>query len=245
MELQNIYLKKISESLARISACESFLAAYTRSNDIYSLEASVLQVRKAFECVAFAAIAPNKIAYEQFRIKAEEPADYRKDFNARKIIQLLSAVNKDFYPTPLLPAIQQANKQWHFERKTDGFLTKNKFESFYDRLGKFLHADNPWGNDKGTQNLVADLPSVLNQLLGLIELHYTVIRTPEFNGVWVIEASATGSAPRVICGQADGEFVIEKTANKSLQRTAKNAAADFGRYGEMNENHPNSIRSYN
>ncbi len=209
VELQTIYLNKVRETIARLGACNLFLAAHRTSNDVYSLEAAVLQARKALEAVAFAAIAPNKAEYEQFRAEVEKPAYYRKDYNARAILQRLGNINKDFYPTPLLAPTRKADGSWHFERKSDGCLTKEQFESFYDRLGKYLHADNPWGNDKGTQNLVRDLPRVIEQLQALLEWHFTVIRTPQFNGVWVIEVGLGGTAPRVLVGKADGEFVVQ------------------------------------
>lgn len=209
MELQAIYLRKISETIARLGACESFLAMHRASNDVYSLEAAVLQVRKALEAVAFAAIAPNKEEYEAFRAEAEKPADYRKDFNARAILRYLGNINKDFYPTPLLAPTKKPDGSWHFERRSEGFLTKEQFESFYDRLGKYLHADNPWGSDKGMQNLVADLPGVIGQLRVLLQWHFTVIRAPEFNGVWVVEVAPSGAPPRIVVGKADGEFIVQ------------------------------------
>ena len=208
-ELQQMYLRKINEASERVDACASFLSEHARTSSIYEFESSVLQIRKALECIAFASIAPNKTAYEKLRKEADRPTDYRKDFNARKIIQLLSAINKDFYPIPVLPPVKQASGEWHFDRKTNGFLTKKKFESFYDRLGKYLHADNPWGNDKGVQNLVKELPRVIDQVRELLALHFTVIRTPEFNGIWVVEAGPTLSAPRIVYGQANGEFVVQ------------------------------------
>lgn len=210
VELQAIYLSKIREAIARLHACDSFLTVYRTSKDVYSLEAAVLQARKALEAVALAAIAPNKAAYESFRAEAERPADYRKDFNARAILQYLGNINKDFYPTPLLAPTKKADHSWHFERRSEGFLTKWQFESFYDRLGKYLHSDNPWGNDKGVQNLVADLPHIIAQLRLLLEWHFTVIRAPEFNGVWVVEAASGGTAPRILVGKADGEFIVQQ-----------------------------------
>ncbi|MGH8591781.1 MAG: hypothetical protein ACREXX_21435 [Gammaproteobacteria bacterium] len=78
-----------------------------------------------------------------------------------------------------------------------------------DRLGKCLHADNPWGSAKGMQNLLADLPRVIGQLRVLLEWHFTVIRTPEFSGVWVVEAPANGNPPRILLGKAEGEFVVQ------------------------------------
>ena len=209
MTPQNIYLQKIRETIERTGACESFLRGYTASKDIYSLEAAVLQIRKALECMAFAAIAPNRSAYEKLRLKAEERSDFRKDFHARKILRMLTQVNRDFYPMALLPATQQGPGKWHFERKSDGFLTKKRFESFYDRLGKFLHADNPWGNAKGLENLAADLPGVIAQLRGLLELHCTFVRSQRFSYAWVVNAGIKGGAPNIVCGQAEGDFVVE------------------------------------
>ena len=49
----------------------------------------------------------------------------------------------DFYPIPLLPAKKLENGTWHFDRKTGKFFDKNQFIKLYDRLGKYLHADNP------------------------------------------------------------------------------------------------------
>lgn len=209
MKLQAIYLSKVSEALARLSACESFLASYKISVNVFVLEAAVLQMRKALEAVAFAAIAPNKEQYAELRAKSENSADFRKDFNARTILQLLSSVNPDFYPRPISAPIQKAPGQWHFGSREDDSLTKKRFESFYDRLGKFLHADNPWGHDKGLNNLVKDLPDIIAAMRSLLSWHFTAIRTPEFSGVWVIEVPANGAPPRVVVGQADGEFVIQ------------------------------------
>ena len=83
--LQTIYLEKISEALARLSACERFLCAYSPSKDVFAFESAILQMRKALEAVAFAAIAPNKSQYEALRAKPETNSDFRKDYNARSI----------------------------------------------------------------------------------------------------------------------------------------------------------------
>lgn len=208
LEPQEIYLHKMKEVSKRLGACEVFLSEYNRTKSVYFLEAVILQLRKALESISFAAIAPNKNAYEKFRLEAEKPADYRKDYNGRKILQLLRAINKDFYPKPLLPPTKGGGK-WNFERKSDGFLTEKKFKSIYDRLGKYLHSDNPWGDNKGINNLVAAIPALLSEIHALIEIHFTVIRTPEFSGVWVVNVPKNGDHPKIICGKAEGDFVVK------------------------------------
>lgn len=207
-ELQAIYAGQISEVTARLGACEHFLDVQAEKKDLFHFEAALLQLRKAMESIAFASIAPNRAAYEKFRADAEEPADYRKDFNARAILRYLAKINVDFYPTPLLPPVRQADNTVHFGRRTEGALTKNQFETFYDRLGKLLHSDNPWGKDKGAKNLAEVLPNVIAGLRGLLAWHFTVIRSPQFYGVWVVEVPNDGRQPRVLTAQADGDFVV-------------------------------------
>lgn len=210
LELQNIYLSKVTEVTARLGCCDSFLAAHRTNNNVFMLEAAVLQVRKSLEATAFAAISPNRAEYESFRLHAEKPTDYRKDYNARAILQYLARVNSDFYPTPLLAPARLPNGRWHFERRSEGCLMKKQFETFYDRLGKYLHSDNPWAPSKEMQNLSADLPLVVAQLRALLEWHFTVIRTQAFTGVWVVHVPVDGSAPRILTAAADGDFVVER-----------------------------------
>lgn len=207
MDSQKIYLGKVSEAVQRMAASDEYLASYEANRSVPNIESAVLQARKALECVALAAIAPNRGAYEKFRLLAEKPADYRKDYNARAILQYLAKVNPDFYPSPLLPPKQTGPGQLHFDQKTSGYLTKKQFETFYDRLGKYLHADNPWGTDKGVDNLVKALPQISSQLKSLLELHRTIIRTPTFSGVWVVEVPLDGRAPSVTSAAAAGPFV--------------------------------------
>ncbi|QWF70569.1 hypothetical protein KEF85_14760 [Methylomonas paludis] len=208
-ELQTIYLAKISEALARLTASEGFVSSYGESKDVFILESGILQMRKALEAVAYAAIAPNKVQYAEYRAQAEKNTDYTKDFNARSILQFLAKINPDFYPQPASAPINVSPGHWHFDRREDKSLTKDKFEKFYDRLGKYLHSDNPWGDDKGLNNLAKDLPEVIAATRSLLSWHFTTIRAPEFSGVWVVEAPCNGTPPRVIVGKADGEFVVQ------------------------------------
>lgn len=206
--LQSTYLAMVGEAIARLHAADNFLSAYKQTHNLPELEAAILQVRKAFEATAYAAIAPNKKEYEAFRAQADDQPDYRKDYHAGKILAALSKINKNFYPISLLPATKMPDGTFHFERKKSGYLTKKRFESVYDRLGKYLHADNPWGNSKNIQNLVADLPAAINELFGLLELHVTFIQTPEFNGAWVVE-TGRDTGPRIVTGVAPGEFIVQ------------------------------------
>ena len=207
-QLQSIYLSMVEESKGRLEAGQTFLNTYEESKSIHYLEASILQVRKALEAIAYAAIAPNREAYEEFRSQSEEQPDFRKDFRASQIFNLLSKVNKDFYPIPLLPPIKREDGTFHYDRKEDGYLTKTRFSKFYDRLGKYLHAHNPWSNDKQIQNLATDIPEIITEAIELLELHASFIQTPHFKGVWIVSVPNSSKKPYVITGMANGEFVV-------------------------------------
>ena len=207
-QLQSIYLSMVQESKGRLEAAQLFLNTYEESKSVPHLESSILQVRKALEAMAYAAIAPNKEAYEEFRSQSEQQPDFRKDFRASQILHLLYQVNKDFYPIPLLPPIKQKDGTFHYDRKEEGFLTKKRFSKFYDRLGKYLHAHNPWSNDKQIQNLAADIPVIIKETMALLELHASFIQAPHFKGVWIVCVPSNSQKPYVITGMSDGEFVV-------------------------------------
>jgi hypothetical protein len=205
--LQTIYVSMIGEAVVRLDSAEEFLALYSDNEKLPFLDAAILQLRKALELIAIAAIAPDKVAYENLRASNTKDADFTKDYHAAKIFDVLSRVNPDFYPMALAPAELQSDGSWHFNKREGNFLTKKRFERAYDRLGKYLHAHNPWSSNKNLQNLTADLPSIVQHAKGLIHLHARFIRTPTFNGVWIIEAQS--ASPRVITAIANGPYVVQ------------------------------------
>lgn len=202
-----VYLEKMTEVLERLVASEQYLAQFNCSGRAFELESASLQLRKAMEAIAFAAIAPNKQQYEAIRKKGERPADFSKDWQADSIFLALSKVNADFYPDPLLHPVQVAPGNWHYGKPVSGYMNRKAFETLYKRLGKFLHADNPWGRDKGWTHLAQDLPDAITQIRALLSIHRTIIRSSDFNGVWIVEAPSDGTPPRMSRATTDGEFV--------------------------------------
>jgi hypothetical protein len=209
----DIYALMISEAANRLAASTTFLESFRYGKGIAYLEASALQLRKGLETIAFAAIAPNQSAYAAHRAKAERNQDFTKDYHAKWIFNDLGKINADFYPMPVLPGKNIApdgspNNHFHYERKESGYLTKDEFTSVYDRLGKHLHAHNPWSTGDALAGLPEMIAKTLDTAQGLIELHVAFIRMPEFSGVWLVEIPRGSLVPKMILAQADGPYAV-------------------------------------
>ncbi|PCI49110.1 MAG: hypothetical protein COB58_04120 [Thalassobium sp.] len=215
-KLREIYIKQMTEVVTRLNSALSYIRKYSEDDSEADFDSGVLQFRKALEAVAYASIAPNKEKYQAFRAMAHGNKDFTKDFNATKIFYSLSRINENFYPLPINPATMVGEDKMHFERKGSGFLTEKGFQTIYDRLGKFLHANNPWGTNKNVQNLARDINVAIRELRSLLELHVAFIRTKSFTGAWVVEVPESGGKPKIILGEASGEFCVA-AVNKQRQ----------------------------
>ena len=211
MDAPSIYLGKMDEALKRLSASEDFVGQSIRTENVIDLESAALQIRKAMEAIAFASIAPNKQQYEAVRKNAEKPIHFGNDWKADSIFLILEKLNPDFYPNPVSGPTQTSPGHWHYGQVTDGFLTKKNFEVLYKRLGKFLHADNPWGSDKGWKQIQADIPPAIAKIRTLLKKHRTMIRADRYSGVWIVDAPSDGTPSRMIEAMAKGDFIIPKT----------------------------------
>lgn len=206
-DLQKIYADKVNEALFRLNKCEVLINSYFEIRDVLDLESSILHMRKALEILALASIAPNKIKYQEYRAQANKNPDYTKDYKASSILKALSEINSDFYPIPLLPAKKLPDGSWHFDRKRENFFHMNQFIKLYDRLGKYLHADNPWANNKEWENFASVVQKSISSIRELLKLYFTVIRTPEFTGVWVLETR--DNIVQFLIVESKGEFLVE------------------------------------
>lgn len=205
--LKAVYTSSIGEAISRLNAADEFLSDFQERSMVPLLEASILQLRKSLELIAFAAIAPDKRRYAEFRATAEKDPDFTKDYHAAKIFTALSRINPDFYPKPLIPAERQPDSSWHFGVKQSGFLSQKRFGRAYDRLGKHLHAHNPWSGSKNLQNLSAEMPGIIGETRSLLALHARFVRTREFHGVWVVEA--VSEEPKIMTAMTQGACVVQ------------------------------------
>jgi len=207
-KVQDIYISNMENVKRRLSYAENQIALFNETNNYLLLENAILHTRKALECIAYASISPNKKAYSKFRSEAKTPADFRKDYHGGKILKQLSKINKDFYPLPLLEPKSTGVGSWHYDRVNSGYLTKSQFIKLYDRLGKFLHADNPWDNDKGYLNLSKDLPDYFKKIRLLLQVHGTFVQDTKSRHAFVTNMGSEKKKASVLTATAKGEFNV-------------------------------------
>jgi|GEM_PF-4679585 len=147
----SIYVECMEEAKHRLAAAERYAAGATTQPRL-DTESACLQLRKTLELVAYAAIAPHKSKYEQWRTAApKKPGDFRKNFNGREILASLTAINPYSYPRPLAPRVKTTNG-WHYPPFRGEYLSKKRYERVCDKCSVLLHADNPWGNKNSIRN---------------------------------------------------------------------------------------------
>lgn len=135
----SIYLRCIEEAKHRLAFVERFAAGVSGQARV-DTEAACLQMRKALELIAYAAIAPHKARYEAWRKNAVKSGDFRRDYNGRKILHSLATINPYSYPRALAPAVLREGA-WHYDSFKGPYLTKRLYEEVYDRCGRLLHAE--------------------------------------------------------------------------------------------------------
>lgn len=207
-DIEAVYLNNMRDVKRRLRYSEEQIHEFNNTHDYILLENAILHTRKSLECIAYASIAPNKKAYSKFRSEAKKPADFRKDYHGAKILKQLGMVNKEFYPVPLVEPKIVGMRQWHFDRLKDGYLTKSQYIKLYDRLGKFLHSDNPWDNDKGYLNLAKDIPESFKKIRALLQVHATFVQEKERRLAFVVDMGSEEKDVSVLTAVADGAFKV-------------------------------------
>ncbi len=88
----SIYLRCMEEAKHRLAFVERFCAGISGQVRV-DTEVACLQMRKALELIAYAAIAPHKARYETWRKNALQNRDFRRDYNGRRILRSLATIN--------------------------------------------------------------------------------------------------------------------------------------------------------
>lgn len=126
-----------------------------------TIESAYLQFRKILELIAMGSLIANKEIYSQ------EHTNFSRHWNARRILESLERLNPDFYPKPILEEKGGAK----LIDKENGFLTRDDFETLYNRYGALMHTDNPYGDQSDYGDYLAQIPKWRELITGLLNNH--------------------------------------------------------------------------
>lgn len=152
-------------------------------------EFACLQLRKTLEQVAFAALAASRAAYAQKR------PQFAGDWRAKAILEHVEAVHPDFYPLPLVPQ-QVGPGRWHFEVRTEGFLTRDDFIFLYDACSGAIHDWNPFKPGPRVVELRRPIAEWADRIEKLLAFHR--IRLLDQDDILVIELRDSAGKAHVL-----------------------------------------------
>ena len=138
----------------------------TTSYKATNIEFMCLQIRKVLELISMGSLILNK---EEFEAIGQKYAQY---WNARLILQDIERLNPDFYPKPIIevPSTRPGVIN-DLQNKTTGFLTREDFVRVYEKCGKLMHANNPFGSQTDLDYYEAKIPEWENLIIGLLNCH--------------------------------------------------------------------------
>ena len=162
-----LYGDVMSELKGRLFLADDFIVKrLTTGSDITDIEFIALQLRKVMELVALGSIVPNKAKYQKLR------ENFHKDYHARRILVDLEKVNPNFFPKAMLRVpVSGPGADVQVDKRQGVWLTKKRFERQYDKLGKVMHADNPFAQRRPYAALYQQYRELIKNLWELLEFH--------------------------------------------------------------------------
>lgn len=138
----------------------------TTSFQATNIEFCCLQIRKILELIALGSLIANNNHFKEQKIKFET------FWNARLILQDIERLNPNFYPSPIkeTPHSDPTIKM-DLQNLNEGYLTKNDFIKVYEKCGKIMHADNPFGSKTDLDYYEKQIDIWLEQIMTLLNSH--------------------------------------------------------------------------
>lgn len=158
----------VMEEIRRRNSVIGYLLSGT-GNALYratTIESACLQLRKVLELIAFGSLVANRQAYTAVR------ANFRKAWNAKRLLDDLVNVNPNFYPQPMteVPSPTPGVKRNLVVRSHD-YLTKEEFVEAYETCGGAMHAENPFGRKLDFAHLEEKASMWRDRIVALLNTH--------------------------------------------------------------------------
>ncbi|HLI17408.1 MAG TPA: hypothetical protein VKV22_03950 [Rhodanobacteraceae bacterium] len=130
-----------------------------------TVECIYLQLRKVLELVAFGSLVANRVLYSKVH------RNFAKHWNARLLVKDLHRVNPNYYPRAIREVTPEDPAQpVQFVDREDG-LSESEFVELYERCGRVLHADNPFGSKVDWEQYRQEITHWRQKLLNLLNSH--------------------------------------------------------------------------
>lgn len=186
------YCNCMEEAKRRIGLVKSMLAGVvTTGEEAFNVELIFVQLRKTLELIAFASLTANKAKYSVAH------ANFASHWRAKAMLEELEKINPDFFPVPLEPPVTMARGVKHFEKLSEGFLTKSEFVTLYQASSEIIHTRNPFSPKDPVVQIgysVDQWVLRIQKLLGLHLMHLVdggkwIVNIPQEGPVHVYPAS--------------------------------------------------------
>ena len=176
------YLASMNELSLRIDIVQSILKGFkTTGHSGADIEFIALQIRKILELIALASICVNLKSYAKAR------KSFSKDWKAKEILKIIERENPYFYPEPGIQKIDlKTRKVVEIVMLEEGsYLSRSEFESLYDKCCEYLHAKNPYDENKLEYTNIKDyFTNKFERIKKLLNHHHIQLQNPNCK-LWV------------------------------------------------------------
>ena len=129
-------------------------------------ESLSLQLRMIIESVALASLSANKDLFEA------EGSKFKEYWKANRIFEDIEAKNPDFFPKPIneIPSGVPGVKN-EITNVEDGFMTRDEMLEVHNRCCDFLHAPNPFAEERDYREFLRQAPNWMTRIMKLLNSH--------------------------------------------------------------------------
>ena len=163
----NAYINMMEEIKYRVNVIAGLING--KINMMYNItqaESTALQIRMIIESIALASLSANKSLFEQ------EGDKFKEYWKADRIFEDIEKQNPDFYPKPIkeLPSNIPGIKTESIDIE-DGFMTRNEIIQVHQHCCDFLHAKNPYAQERDYEGFMSQIPNWLDRIMRLLNNH--------------------------------------------------------------------------
>ena len=127
-----------------------------------TVEFLALQLRKIIEQIVLSSLITNSEKYREYYNKLGSV--WRIDYICKDIEE----INEDFFPTPVVD-----DHEAHELKDRDGCINKEKLLEAHTKMGKLLHAENPFGTEIDYEEMREYIFEICRRIIELLNSHIT------------------------------------------------------------------------